>query len=473
MSFPAPKSMSTGCKLRFGPFEADLENRELRKHGTRIKLQRKPFQILEFLLQRPGQLVMRNDLAQLLWPGMHVSFDRSLNTAVNALRRALGDTSRNAHYIETRTGLGYVFLGAVEEVSAAAGARGAPGIQLVHSNAAGGEAPQDCLKGRYFCHKLTEEDLHKGVAHFNAALALDPNCAFAYAGLADAYSLSALLNMAAPVEIYPRAKEMALNALRARQDLGDAHAALATVKRLFEWDWAGAEAEYLTALVLSSNAAIHQAYGAHLAATGMAEEALRELRRSEEIDPLSAMVNVGVAWGLYVARDFQGASEQCWKVLSMEPKFGAAQYTLGLAYAQMGLTEDAIVELRNARTCAGDRPAVLAALAHTHACAGESSDAAVMLRELEGLAQRRYVSPYWLGLVYTGMGDGGRALEFLEQAYTERDVWLTWLGVDPRFDVLRTEPRLRELLRKIGLGDRRSQETEGRSQKSEDRSQNG
>ena len=182
--------------LRFGPFEVDLDNRELRKHGIRVKLQRKPFQILEFLSHRPGQLVLRTDLAQLLWPGMHVSFDRSLNTAVNALRRALGDTSRNARYIETRTGLGYIFLASVEAAGGANAAHTQAGIQLVHSNAAAAEAPQDCLKGRYFCHKLTEEDLYKGVAHFNAALAHDANCAFAYAGLADAYSLSALLNMA-------------------------------------------------------------------------------------------------------------------------------------------------------------------------------------------------------------------------------------------------------------------------------------
>ena len=445
--------MSVTGKLCFGPFEVDFENRELRKHGIRIKLQRKPFQILEFLLQRRGQLVLRTDLAQLLWPGMHVSFDRSLNTAVNALRRALGDTSRNARFIETRTGLGYMFMGPVKVVHGAGSAQPEAGIQVVRSNAAGAEAPQDCLKGRYFCHKLTEEDLHKGVAHFNAALAQNSNCAFAYAGLADAYCLSALLNMAPAGEIYPRAKEMALNALRARQDLGDAHRALASVKRLFEWDWAGAEAEYLTALVLSSNCAMtHQQYGAYLAATGKAEEALRELRRSEEIDPLSPMVNVGVAWGLYVARDFQGASEQSWKVLAMEPKFGAAQYTLGLAYAQLGLTEDAIVELHNARTCAGDQPAVLAALAHTYACAGELSEAAAMLGELENLSEQRYVSPYWLALVYAGMGDRARALELLGRAYAERDVWLTWLGVDPRFDALREEPRLQELLRRIGLG---------------------
>lgn len=454
MSFPAPKTTNAAVRLRFGNFEVDLENRELRKHGIRIKLQRKPFQILEFLLQRPGQLVMRNDLAQLLWPGMHVSFDRSLNTAVNALRRALGDTSRSARFIETRTGLGYLFLASVEEVGGADKARSQAGIQLVHSaaGAAGADIPQDCLKGRYFCHKMTEEDLHKGIAYFNAVLAQDPNCSFAYAGLADAYCLCALLNMGAPSETYPRARAMALNALQARQDLGDAHAALASVKRLFEWDWAGAEAEYLTALVLSSNSAMtHQAYGAHLAATGKTEEALRELRRSEEIDPLSAMVNVGVAWGLYVARDFQGASEQSWKVLAMEPKFGPAQYTLGLAYAQMGLTEDAIVELSNARTCAGDQPAVLAALAHVYACAGEPSEAARILGELENLSHRRYVSPYWLALVYTGMGDGGRALDLLMRAHDERDVWLTWLGVEPRFDALRGEPRFRELLQSVGL----------------------
>jgi Flp pilus assembly protein TadD len=153
-----------------------------------------------------------------------------------------------------------------------------------------------------------------------------------------------------------------------------------------------------------------------------------------------------------VARDFQGASEQSWKVLAMEPKFGAAQYTLGLAYAQMGLTEDAIVELGNARTCSGDQPAVLAALAQVHAVAGESAAASRLIRELEDLARRRYVSSYWLAMVHAGLGDPQRALELLDRAYRERDVWLTWLKVEPRFDSLRQEPRMQDLLRKIGLG---------------------
>ena len=147
---------------------------------------------------------------------------------------------------------------------------------------------------------------------------------------------------------------------------------------------------------------MHHAYGAHLAATGRSADALRELRRAEEIDPLSPMLKVGVAWGLYMARDFQGASEQSWKVLAMEPKFGAAQYTLGLAYAQMGLTEDAIVELSNARTCSGDQPAVLAALAHAHATP-EKPPRHRQYCVNWGLSQLRYVSPNWISLVYAGL----------------------------------------------------------------------
>ena len=167
---------------------------------------------------------------------------------------------------------------------------------------------------------------------------------------------------------------------------------------------------------------------------------------------MSPMVNVGVAWGLYVTRDFQGASEQCWKVLAMEPKFGAAQYTLGLAYAQMGLTEDAIVELQNARTCSGDQPAVLAALAHLSRLRRRIQRGRRNTRPTGGLVATSVclavlVEPWFT----SGLGDQTRALDLLDQAYRDRDVWMTWLGVEPRFDALRGEPRFQQLLRGVGL----------------------
>ena len=449
MSSAADKPVRVAGKFRFGAFEVDLESRELRKHGLRVQLQHKPFQILEMLLCAPGRLVMRNELAQRLWPTLHVNFDRSLNTAVNALRQVLGDSRQNPRFIETRSGLGYRFIAPVEELAKRSDrphTPAAPESLAKASPTTNGEAYGDYLKGRYFYNKLTEDDLHKSVAYFEAALSQDRGCALAYAGLADTYSMFALLNMLPAREAYPRAKEMALAALRTDPDLGEAHAALAVVKRLFEWDWAGARAEHLRALELSRDCSpARQAYGAYLAAAGKPEEAWLEFQRAREIDPLSLAVNVEIAWGLYLAGDFTRAAEQSWRALAMEPKFGAAQYTLGLAYEQMGMTEEAIVELHNARTCAGNQPAVMAALAHVYSTAGKSIEAAETSQALRDLSRQRYVSPYWYAIVHAGAGDRESALGWLEKACEERDVWLTWLKVEPRFEGLRTHARFRGL----------------------------
>jgi len=284
--------VNTSRKFRFGAFEADPGNRELRKHGLRVRLQHKPFQILEMLLCAPGRLVMRNELARRLWPDLHVNFDRSLNTAVNVLRQALGDSRRNPRFIETRPGLGYRFIAPVEEVWVPPLAPEPP----VKSKPAHTEAYQDYLKGRYFYNKRTDDDLHKSVAYFEAALSQDPDCAPAYAGLADTYCMFALLNMAPASQAYARAKQMALSALRLDAGLSEAHAALAAVKRLFECDWRGAEAEHTRSLELSAGGA--SAYGVFLSAAGKPEEALRELGRAREIDPLSLAVQVDTAWSL-------------------------------------------------------------------------------------------------------------------------------------------------------------------------------
>lgn len=439
MSTSAEKLAAVARRLRFGVFEVDLDGRELRRSGLRVKLQRKPFQILELLLRAPGQLVTREEMAQRLWPDLHVAFDRSLNTAVNALRLALGDSPRHPRFIETRPGFGYRFLAPVEVAVEHTVARAK--LRAVDSG-----ARQDYLRGRYFYHKLTEEDLHKSVACFQSALAQDPHCALAHAGLADTYGLFAFLNLAPAAELYTRAKNAALRALSIDSGLGEAHAALAGVKRLFEWDWAGAEAEYRIALHLAPDAAdVRQAHGAFLAALGRSEEAAAEFRHAAQDDSPSPAAGARLAWCLYVARDFQGASEQCWKTLALDPQFAAAQHILGLAYEQMGMIEEATVELRNARTCSRDHPAMLAAFAH--ACADRAA-----LQELEQLSGQRYVSPYWYGIVYAGLGNRDSALDALDQARRERDVWLTWLQVEPRFHILRAEPRFQELLGSIGLG---------------------
>jgi Tfp pilus assembly protein PilF len=314
------------------------------------------------------------------------------------------------------------------------------------------EAYQDYLKGRYFYNKMTEEDLHKSIAHFEAALRQDPNYSLAYAGLADTWTLFAFLGILTPRDACRRAKHFTKAALEIDDELAEAHAASASVRRVFDWDWPGAEAGYLRALDLNANYADgHCSYAAHLSAMQRPEEAIREIRTAQELDPLSLVINMEVAWNLYMARDFRGALEQAWKTLVLEPKFAAAQHTLGLAYEQLEMNDEAVTEFQNARTCSGGHPATIAALGHAYAIAGNQGEASKALRDLDQLSKGRYVSRYWRALIYAGLATDDLALESLEKACEERDVWVVWLKVEPRFDRLRSSVRFDNLLRKLRL----------------------
>src|SRR5689334_8913848 len=304
------QSPSGPSKLRFGSFEVDLELRELRSRGLRIRLQHKPFQILELLLRNPGSLVRREELMQQLWPNLHVNFDHGLNTAVNTLRQVLGDSLRNCRYIETLPGLGYRFLMSVEAIAETAPAQ--------RSNF---EAQQDYLKGKYFASKLSEDDLRKSIAYFESAIAQDPGFALAYVGLANAYTLGALLGAISPGEAHRRASQWIATTLRIGDASPEAWISLAGIKALFDRDWSGAESECLRSLQSNpSYAGGHQAYATLLAVTERLDEALEEIRRARELDPLSVVIGMQMAWILYLARDFQGAVEQSWKALTLEPK---------------------------------------------------------------------------------------------------------------------------------------------------------
>ena len=431
-------SPTSDRRLRFGAFEADLNSKELRKSGRYVRLERKPFQVLELLLLAPGRFVSRAELTRELWPDLHVNFERSLNTAVNALRKALGDSWRHPCYIETRPGQGYRFIAPVEQITPDKAAD------------VNQDAYQNCVKANYFLNKRTQEDLHKAIAYFQAAMADDARCARAHAGLAETYCLLAQMNMASPLEAALRARELAATAVELEPDSAASRAAAACVKRFFDWDWRGTQEEFHKAMALDANcAAFHQAYGSFLSSIGNTQEALHELRLAQRLDPVSPVVNVEVAWALYLARDFAGAHEQCWKVLALEPGFGAAQHVLGLVYEQMRMYEEAVIELQNAQAAGDEQPAVIGALGHAWAKAGKMAMSEEALRQLQQLSEKRYVSPYWRAIVHAGLRQNLLATEWLKTAYQQRDVWLTWLGVDPRFDDLRAAPDFKLILGKM------------------------
>ena len=435
------KSFPTGAipKLRFGEFEVDLENHDLRKAGRPVRLERKPFQVMELLLRIRGRFASRSELTRMLWPNLHVNFERSLNTAVNSLRKALGDSPQNPIYIETKPGLGYRFIAPVQEI-------GPPQPALPAG------ANENCAKARYFLNKQTQADLHKASAYLQAALDEDSRCVRAYADLAETYCGFALMDMVSPDEAGRRAKSLAATAVDLDPRDAAARAALGSVKQYFDWDWAGAEEEFHQAIALDANcAAAHRAYGCFLSATGKMQQAVEELRLAQRLDPVCASINVETAWVLYRARDFAAAHEQCWKVLALEPAFAAAQHVLGLVHEQTGLYDEAVIEFENAQASGDEQPAVVAAMGHAQAKAGKTAKAKEALRTLQRLSGKRYVSSYWHAVVCAGLGHDADALESLETAYRQRDVWLAWLGVDPRFEGLRSGAACRSLLRQMNI----------------------
>lgn len=444
-------------RLRFGTFEIDLQERELRNRGIRLKLQRKPFQILELLLERRGTLVTRTELAKYLWPNLHVSFDHGLNTAINTLRDTLGDSIRTPRFIETRSGLGYRFVAPVEEIWDNSSAHvAAPHIdenhRAVRQYTPSFDAYQDYLRGRFFFSRRNEADLRKSIACFESAIGQDPKYALAYTGFADVYKLLSLLGALSPSEARHRMGELVATALQIDERLPEAHASLADAKKLFGWDYAAAEMSYRRALDLDTNYAEgHSRYAALLSATGRFDQANKETRRAVELDPLSLSISVDLAWARYVARDFEAAVQQSWKTLVLEPAFSPAQTTLGLAYEQLGMHDEAITELQNARVCSDQHPAAIAALAHATATAGNRHEAAEAVRVLEVLSRTRHVSEYWKSIAYLGLGRVDAALHSIEKACEERDPWLVWMKVEPRFDSVRSTSRFERVLGKVGL----------------------
>lgn len=444
--------------FRFDAFEVDFEQRELRKSGTRLRLQRQPFRILELLLERPGLLVTREELARHLWPGLHVCFDRGLNTAVNALRQILGDNFREPRFIETRPGLGYRFIGHIEPISdsitqanssnsADVERGGSERAEVLKRYAANFDAYQDYLKGRYFLSKMHPEGVLKAIAHFEAAIAQDANCAPAYAGLSDCYSDLAVFEANFSDNHAPRAKGLATAALELDSELAEAQVALARVRMLFDFDWSAAQAACQRALELApDHADAHRVLATISSIVGNHENALRLGRRARVLDPLSLPINTELAWHLFISRDYESAAEQCWKVLTMEPTFPPAQYTLGLAYERLGMQQEALTELKNAEAFLGHHEAAISALGHAYATAGLRQEALESLNQLEDFAKRKRASPYWRSLIYAGLGEHSSALLLIDRASQSHDVALLWISVDPRLDSLRAHPGFHRIL---------------------------
>jgi serine/threonine protein kinase/tetratricopeptide (TPR) repeat protein len=314
------------------------------------------------------------------------------------------------------------------------------------------EAYNQYLRGIYFLNDRTEEGMVKSIDYFNKAIELDPAYALAYVGLADSYILLAEWEFSSPQEVYPKAKNAALKALEIDDKLSEAHCALAMIKRDYEWDWVGAEREFKRAIELNPNyPTAHQWYAEYLTCMARHDEAIEEIGRATELDPLSiniASVTGGVIF--YYAREFDRGIEQCKKALDLDPTHYPSHFSLAWNYRQKEIYEEAIVELNKAIEIGG-ASFLKIDLACTYALSGERAKAQMIVEDLRKVLPQGYVSSYYFAMYYFAIGENDQGFRYLDKAFEERNFIMVFIKVDPFLDGIRHDPRFKAILKKMNL----------------------
>jgi TolB-like protein/Flp pilus assembly protein TadD len=313
------------------------------------------------------------------------------------------------------------------------------------------EAYEAYLKGRYFWHRRTENDLQTSIRCFEEAVQSDPTYASPYAGLADAYLSLMDHGHLSPREATAKARPAVLNALRLDDTLAEAHVALGHAS-FHQFDWPGAEREFTRGIELNpSYSMARHYYSNYLIAMGRFEEAVKEAEEAKRLDPVSPAVHSNLATILWHTGQYHQSIEQAQRILEFHPHFSRAYEDLGRAYEQMGALEPAIEAFQKAVSLEREAHGSLASLAHACALAGKDDDATAILEELQYASEKRFVSAYNFALIFVGLGKEEEAFTWFDKACDERSSAMPFLRANPRFASLRGDPRFEKLLRRIGL----------------------
>jgi TolB-like protein len=571
-------------RLRFGPFELDLRAGELRREGSKVRLQEQPLQILAMLLERPGQVVTREELRNRLWPSdTFVDFDHSLNKAINKLRDALGDSADTPQFIETLPRRGYRFLATIQTSHNAAQPRSGPidsiavfpfetdkgdpdgeclaiGIpgSVIHrlsqiprlrviswrstSSVANGqcdplavgrklgvraaltgrlwqrgnrlrlhvdlldtangeelwgdqydrsvedlfsvqdqishevsqrlhlkmngeeadrltkryteniEAYQLYVRARHGCEQRTAEGFKRGVECLTRALQIDPHYALAHAELAQCISVPCYYGAVDPNIAYPKAKACALRALEIDPNLAEAHEVLATVSQNYDWDWPAAEKLYRRTIELSPNYATgHYHFSYHLALQSRFEEGICEATEALSRDPMSGMLNSGLAFVLMLARRYDQCIKQALTAVEVDPIMTLCYWTLGVAYEAKGMYREARDAYEKCFGIGGTHGYVNSFMVRIHVKCGDTAKARECVREMKAISRTSYVPSMAFVIAYEGLGEHDLAIEALQQACADRETNTVMIKTWPHFDSLRDDPRFQQVERRVGL----------------------
>jgi TolB-like protein/Flp pilus assembly protein TadD len=314
------------------------------------------------------------------------------------------------------------------------------------------DAYESYLKGRYFWNKRTADGLKVALAYFKQAIEEDPKYAQAYSGLADTYALLGDWQYAVmtPKEAFPKAKAAAIKALELDNTLGEAHNSLAFVLDGFDWDFDSAGKEFQRGIELSPGyATAHHWYAWHVSLLGRYDEAIAEMRKAQNLDPLSLIINADLAEVLVLAHSYEESIQQSRKTIEMDPNFALAHNQLAQAYLQKHMYDEAVAELQQAVKLSGNSPTCMANLARAYVASGKRNEAVKLLGDLKKRSNPGYSNASEIAMIYASLGDTDQAMNWLEKGYEER--FNPGVLLRPGFDPLRSDPRFQNLLRRIGL----------------------
>ena len=312
------------------------------------------------------------------------------------------------------------------------------------------EAYRLYLKGLFYFERYGVEDLKTGAGYFHQALEEDPTYARAYVALANTYV--SLASSLPPREAMSKAREYALKALDLHGALAEAHVALGIVKLLYDWDWLGAEEEFRYESRLNPDSVDTFACYLHYAdILGRADEGIAKLARHLANDPMSPVNNLELGCVAYYARHYDIAISQYWRTINLAPELVIAYANVGRAYVQKHMYSEAIIELEKGRKLDSSGTLLLSELGYAMAASGKAAPARAILNELKRQASHQYVDAALLAPIYIKLGERDEAFRCLERAYMERSSAMPWLEVDPKFDPVRSDPRYKDLLRRVGF----------------------
>lgn len=316
------------------------------------------------------------------------------------------------------------------------------------------EAYQLYLQGRYFWNKRSSGHLKRATELMRAATEKDPNFALAYAGLADCYAVSYYYVGERPRELMPLAKTYAAKAIELDPSLAEPHTTLAFVSWLLDRDKAAAERGFLRAIELNPNyPTAHHWYSRYLRGIGRLDDAFREIKRAEELDPLSLVIVNNVAEIYIDKRDLNAASRECQRMIDLDPGFWAAYQTLGIILVKQGRYAEALVKAQKSTELAGRSNASLALLGHVYARLGRRSETDAVIKELEKRYTEKLADGRDLVIVYAGLDDKDKAFAWLEKAFADRSVFLVFLKLEPLMETLHSDPRWKDLERRVGISE--------------------